>query len=173
MAITFGRKESGMIKLFVDGKMLANESMPLIASPMIGQEIWFNAQDWNDLDTGFRGSLDRFFMYADALSPKEIGRSLASKTPRMSRLAAELEIPHLTASPWALLLLCVIIGLLLLFFNWRRKVLIGSSPHSGPDPCRANSKERSRTQADPRYHIQANTDSKKQRKWTDCLCIGG
>lgn len=62
MAIIFDRKESGMIKLFLDGKLLTNESISPVASPKIGQEIWFNALDWDNLDTGFRGSLNRFTM---------------------------------------------------------------------------------------------------------------
>lgn len=70
MAIIFDRKESGMIKLFLDGKLLTNESISLVASPKIGQELWFNALDWDNLDTGFRGSLNRFTMYAGALTPE-------------------------------------------------------------------------------------------------------
>lgn len=39
MAITFDCKESGMIQLFEDGKLFTNESVSLVASPKIGQEI--------------------------------------------------------------------------------------------------------------------------------------
>ena len=78
LAITHDRRNQGIVSLFLDGRSLANGTLPLIASPKIGQEIWFNAQEWDSLDAGFRGALGRFTMYADALSPDAIARPIAS-----------------------------------------------------------------------------------------------
>lgn len=151
MAIIFDRKESGMIKLFLDGKLLTNESISLVASPKIGQELWFNALDWDNLDTGFRGSLNRFTMYAGALTPETIVKPLAPMTPRISTLAADLDLPPVTASPWALLFPCVMVVLLLFFVTRRRKGLIRLSPRLGPASSRAHNKIRSY----PRYSVES------------------
>jgi len=47
MALTMDRKTQGIVSLYLDGKSLANGSLPLVASPKVGQEIWFNAKDWD------------------------------------------------------------------------------------------------------------------------------
>ena len=167
MAIIFDRKESGMIKLFLDGKLLTNESISLVASPKIGQELWFNALDWDNLDTGFRGSLNRFTMYAGALTPETIVKPLAPMTPRISTLAADLDLPPVTASPWALLFPCVMVVLLLFFVTRRRKGLIRLSPRLGPASSRAHNKIRSY----PRYFVETLEMHKRKnhRRRTDGL----
>lgn len=55
MIISFDRRSEGKISLYLGGKLLADQSLPLIHSPKIGQEVWFNSRDWEELDTGFRG----------------------------------------------------------------------------------------------------------------------
>ena len=134
LAISFDRKEQGMISLYLDGENLGNQTLSLIASPKIGQEIWFNAQEWDNLDTGFRGTLNRFTMYADALSPDDIAKPLpsglegGSKLSTLSKFRPEISAPQFAASPWALLFPCVLVMLLLAFMVRRRKGFAGSIP---------------------------------------------
>ena len=72
ITISYDRRDEGKIQLYIDGTPLANQSLPFVHSPKIGQEVWFNARDWDNLDTGFRGELHRFTMYADALQQIDI-----------------------------------------------------------------------------------------------------
>lgn len=131
MAITFDRKTHGKVGLFLDGKSLANGTLPLVASPKIGQDIWFNAQEWDKLDTGFRGTLNRFTMYADALPPQALASPISStsrKSSSLSKLKAKIDIPHATSSPWALLFPCVILMMALLLLVRRKKGLLMAIP---------------------------------------------
>ena len=121
MALTFDRKTQGLVSLYLDGKSLANGTLPLVASPKVGQEIWFNAQDWDNLDTGFRGTLNRFTMYADALPPDAIAEPLSTASPTLFRLKGSIDIPHATSSPLALLLPFLIVMLVVLFLIRRKK----------------------------------------------------
>ncbi|KAL9136058.1 MAG: hypothetical protein Q9175_002726 [Cornicularia normoerica] len=61
LAIVFDRRDTGQILLYVDGRVVSNGTLPLVTSPKIAGEVWFNAREWNndDLDTGFRGWLHR------------------------------------------------------------------------------------------------------------------
>lgn len=75
LAIVFDRRDTGQILLYLDGKAISNGTLPLVASPKIAGEIWFNAREWNGgLDTGFRGSLHRLSIYADVVPPQELTR---------------------------------------------------------------------------------------------------
>ena len=78
MAITFDPKTQGSVSLFLDGQSFDNGTLPLVASPKVGQEIWINAEEWDLVDTSFRGTLHRFTMYAEALPPQEIAAPTAS-----------------------------------------------------------------------------------------------
>lgn len=131
MAITFDRRDRGYVNLFLDGEQIANNSMPLIASPKIGQEIWFNALDWDNLDTGFRGTLNRFTMYADALTPQDIAlplRTTSYTAEQISKLKSHINGSHAITSPWAIFFPAVIITMLLLFLGRRKKGLIMAIP---------------------------------------------
>jgi len=55
-----------------------DQNIDLVGSSKIGQDIWINARDWDELDTGFRGLLHRFTMHADALTPESINASVTS-----------------------------------------------------------------------------------------------
>jgi hypothetical protein len=131
VAITFDRRDRGYVNLFLDGEQIANNSIPLIASPKIGQEIWFNALDWDNLDTGFRGTLNRFTMYADALAPQDIAlpiKTTSYTAEQISKLKSHINGSHATTSPWAILFPAVIITVLLLFVGRRKKGLIMAIP---------------------------------------------
>ena len=131
MAVTFDRKTHGAVNLFLDGQRIANKTLPLIASPKIGQEIWFNAKDWDDLDTGFRGGLNRFTMYADALSPQDIALPISTTsytTQQISKLKTHINVSHAAASTWAIFFPVVIVVILLLFVGRRKKGLVMAIP---------------------------------------------
>ena len=131
MAITFDRRNRGSVNLFLDGERIANKTMPLIASPKIGQEIWFNARDWDNLDTGFRGTLNRFTMYADALSPQDIALPITTTSytaEQISKFKSHINVSHAATSPWAIFFPAVIIIMLLLFLGRRKKGLIMAIP---------------------------------------------
>lgn len=67
LAIIFDRRDTGTIAVYLHGEMFANTSLPLIASPKLGNEIWVNGREWDNLDTGFRGSIHRLSFFADAI----------------------------------------------------------------------------------------------------------
>lgn len=87
MAATFDRRNRESANLFLDGERIANKTMPLIASPTIGQEIWFNARDWDILDSGFRGTLNRFTMYADVLSSQDIALTITTTSYTVEQIS--------------------------------------------------------------------------------------
>lgn len=126
MALTFDRRTQGIVKLYLDGQPLANGSLPLVSSPKIGQEIWFNAQDWDKLDTGFRGTLHRFTMFADALPPSAIAKPIPSPPLVLSKLQGNIEVsnPGTTSSPMAFLFPFFIVMTLVLVLVRTRKGLI-------------------------------------------------
>lgn len=128
MALTFDRKTQGLVRLYLDGKSLANGTLPLVASPKVGQEIWFNARDWDNLDTGFRGTLHRFTMYADALPPDAVAEPLSTASPALLRLKGGIDIPHATSSPLALLLPFLVAMLVVLFLMRRKKGFVMAIP---------------------------------------------
>lgn len=128
MAVTYDRKTQGLVSLFLDGKLLTNGTLPLVASPKIGQEIWFNALNWDTLDSGFRGTLDRFTMYADALPPDAVAQPLSAASPTFSKLKASIDIPHATRSPWVILFPFFIVMLVLLLFVRRKRGLVMALP---------------------------------------------
>lgn len=128
MALTVDRKTQGLVSLYLDGQSLANGTLPLVASPKVGQEIWFNAQDWDKLDTGFRGTLHRFTMYADALPPNAVAEPLSTASPTFSKLKESIDIPHATSSPLALLFPFFIVMLVVLFLIRRKKGFVMGIP---------------------------------------------
>ena len=133
MTITYDRKNQGSISLFIDGQFLANDTLSIIASPKIGQEIWINAREWDQLDTGFRGTLNRFAMYADALPPQVVAAPISSslQTPSlMFQFKSTVSSPHLANSSWALFLPCVILTMIFLFFLRKRKGVLANLPES-------------------------------------------
>lgn len=68
MVFTFDRLRAGLVNVFVDGRHLAQQRVPLVASPKVAQEIWVNSRDFGNLDTGFRGWISRLKMCAQPLS---------------------------------------------------------------------------------------------------------
>ena len=90
LAITFDRRDTGLIAIYLNGTIIANGSLPLISSSKIGDEIWINAREWLNMDTGFRGSLYRFSMYAGVVPAEELGRPCLSIQP-----SSYLHIPSL------------------------------------------------------------------------------
>lgn len=131
MTITLDRKDQGAVNLFLDGKQLANKTIPTIASPKIAQDIWFNAQDWSNLDTGFRGRLERFTMYADILSPEDAAMPIArtSGTSSMiTKLSPSMHSTESTTSPWAVLFPCTAVLLFLLYLLRRKKGFLLAIP---------------------------------------------
>lgn len=130
MALTFDRRTQGSVNLYLDGKPLANGNLPLVSSPKVGQEIWFNAQDWGILDTGFRGTLRRFTMYADALPASAIAKPIPSPPLVLSKPQENIDIPmpEATSSPMALLLPFFVVMTLILLVIRRRKGVIMAIP---------------------------------------------
>ena len=134
ISITHDRRDYGAVDLFVDGERIANTTLPLIASPKIGQEIWFNAQNWNKMDTGFRGTLERFTMYADALPPHDVALPISTVPTRsftsthVTDLKDNINIPQAVTSPWALLFPLVMVMMVLLFIGRRKKAWLMSIP---------------------------------------------
>lgn len=131
MAVTFDRRNRESANLFLDGERIANKTMPLIASPKIGQEIWFNARDWDNLDSGFRGTLNRFTMYADVLSSQDIALTITTTSytaEQISKLKSNINVSQATTSPWAIFFPAVIILMILLFLGRKKKGLIMAIP---------------------------------------------
>ena len=102
LAIVFDRRDTGQILLYLDGKAISNGTLPLVASPKIAGELWFNAREWDkDLDTGFRGSLHRLSIYADVVPPQELARIRKRSTPHFNNYKCnitELLTPVIAAS---------------------------------------------------------------------------
>lgn len=134
VTITHDRRDHGAVNLFLDGEQIANTTLPLIASPKIGQEIWFNAQDWNKIDTGFRGTLERFTMYADALPPNDVALPISTVPDRsftythLTNLKNNIHIPQAATSPWALFFPLVMVMIVLLFIGRRKKAWLMTIP---------------------------------------------
>ncbi|KAG8532452.1 uncharacterized protein KY384_002329 [Bacidia gigantensis] len=80
LTISFDRRDNGSVAVYLDGEDAGGEDISLIYSPKIGQEIWLNSRHWDNLDTGFRGELYRFTMFADAIGPQKVVEILGSKT---------------------------------------------------------------------------------------------
>lgn len=131
LTITLDRKDRGAVNLFLDGKLLANKTISTVASPKIAQEIWFNAQNWSTLDTGFRGTLKRLTMYADSLSPEDVAMPIGTASftsSKISKLTASMHTSDSTSSPWAILFPCVALLLLHLYILRRRKSVLFAVP---------------------------------------------
>ncbi|KAK4692835.1 hypothetical protein P7C71_g4444, partial [Lecanoromycetidae sp. Uapishka_2] len=131
MIITLDRKDRGAVNLFVDGTLLANKTIPTVASPKIAQDIWFNAQEWSNLDTGFRGTLERFTMYADALTVEDIAMPIGTTlgtSSKISKLKTTLRLPESQYPPWALLLLPAAVLLFVLYLLRKRKGFLMAIP---------------------------------------------
>ena len=65
--------------MYLNGEEIVNDNLKLISSPKIGHEIWVNAREWRQLDTGFRGHIYRVKMYADIVPASELTRGSHSK----------------------------------------------------------------------------------------------
>ena len=130
MIVTLNRKDVGAINLFFDGKLLANKTVPTVVSPKIAQDIWFNAREWNNLDTGFRGTVNRFTMYADTLSPEDAASPIGiiSGPSRVSKLTSSIHLPESSSSPWAVLFPCFIVLILILYMYRRKKSALIAIP---------------------------------------------
>lgn len=74
LAIAFDRRDTGFVGVYFDGIPVSNGTLPLIPSPKIGNEIWFNSREWKVRDTGFRGQLYQFSGYADRISAEGLAR---------------------------------------------------------------------------------------------------
>ena len=134
ISITHDRRDRGAVNLFLDGGRIANTTLPIIASPKIGKEIWFNAQNWNKMDTGFRGTLERFTMYADALPPHEVALPISTVPNKsftythLTDLKNNINISQAATSPWALFFPIVMVMMVLLFIGRRKKAWLMSIP---------------------------------------------
>jgi hypothetical protein len=131
LTITLDRKDQGAVNLFLDGKLLANKTVPTIASPKIAQDIWFNAQEWSNLDTGFRGTLERFTMYADTLSPEDVAQpigSLSDTSSKISKLKSSMQLPESSSSLWAALFPLLAVFVFLLYLLRRKKGALMAIP---------------------------------------------
>ena len=78
---------SGYICVFVDGRPIANGTLPLVPSAKTAQEIWFNARTWSEKDTGFRGSLHRFSMYPRVVTPIHMAQTRKCTTRKVHSFA--------------------------------------------------------------------------------------
>ena len=78
LAITYDRKDTGATAVFLDGRPVDNGTLPLLPSPRIGDEIWLNSREWINMDTGFRGSMHRFTVYADVVPAHELAKPCKS-----------------------------------------------------------------------------------------------
>lgn len=131
LTITLDRKDQGAVNLFLDGKLLANKTVPTIASPKIAQDIWFNAQEWSNLDTGFRGTLKRFTMYADTLSPEDVAQpmgSVSATLSKISKLKSSMHLPESSSSLWAVLFPLLAVLLFLLYLLRKKKGALMAIP---------------------------------------------
>ena len=134
LALTFDRRKQGVISLYLDGESLATHAVPVVASPKLGQEIWINAQEWDVLDTGFRGTLNRFTMYADVVPPQAIAdpiRSFTQPSSKLSKLKSTIVGPQVANSSWALLFPCMLLMMVVLFVFRRRKGYLNHLPEYG------------------------------------------
>ena len=86
LAITCDRREKGTLDVYLDGTWLGAKEMQLQGEPNVGQEIWINAREWKELDMGFRGSLGRFTVYADALTPRTVKQAIPNNAASLVTL---------------------------------------------------------------------------------------
>ena len=88
LAVTYDGLRKGTASIYLDGTKLGSQWIRKKNATCIGQDVWVNARDWQELDIGFRGSMRRFTMYADAL-PREALAIPIPETPRMRSLYSE------------------------------------------------------------------------------------
>ena len=77
LAITYDRRVYGNLTVYLDGEKVGSQRLSILGSPKVGQDIWINALEWHQLDMGFRGSLRRFTMYAEALSMQDLAHPVS------------------------------------------------------------------------------------------------
>ncbi|KAL9638912.1 MAG: hypothetical protein Q9164_001253 [Protoblastenia rupestris] len=114
LAISFDRKTTGQIALYLNNEHIANDTLPLIPSPVIGNEIWLNAREWKELDTGFRGEIYGLKAWGDVVPGSELMKPITA-------------LPTSSTSPsrpsdHALTLLILLLGLAATFWIWRAKI---------------------------------------------------
>ena len=119
MTISFDRRDAGKVDLYLDGIGVGNHGLPLIVAPKIGQEIWFNAREWDQLDTGFRGELHRFTMYADALEPGDIASQIKASSTASTN--PSIAMPHFSAASSPVFFFPILMLLLFLAFAFRQR----------------------------------------------------
>lgn len=128
LAITFDRRDYGGVQIFIDGKEIGSKRLPLIDSFKAGQDIWLNARNWDELDTGFRGLLSRFTMYADALSPEDIANPISYTTAAHTASGLYVNVAHVKETSGSKFLVGVFFMFLLLYLLLQRKPLIRDMP---------------------------------------------
>ncbi len=86
------------------------------------------------MDTGFRGALERFTMYADALPPHDVALPISTVPNKsftythLTDLKNNINIPQAARSPWALFFPLVMVLMVLLFIGRRKKAWLMSIP---------------------------------------------
>lgn len=134
LAITYDRRLKGQVSVYLDGTSLGTARVPLLASPDRGLDIWINAAEFQDLDMGFRGSLRRFTMYADALSANTMSDkgSLPSIQTALSSFSSSAAVKHLSStrsgSGGSILLALTMIMVLVVFVTRSRRALVREIP---------------------------------------------
>lgn len=125
LAITYDRRQKGELGLFMDGAQIGTQPLPLQTTSKLGQDIWINAREWEEFDMGFRGSLRRFTMYADALTPDNVNQSISASSA-ISLAIPTLNLPHVprTRFQGSLLLALIILMILSVFLLRSKKAIV-------------------------------------------------
>lgn len=125
LAITFDRLTTGTIAVYINGKLVANTSLPLLASPKLGNEIWVNAREWDNLDTGFRGSLHRLSFFADVVPADAIARPIPPPIPGVRNTSRTPAPSAVTRSPdlYPVYISILVLGLLVACFRRRARIV--------------------------------------------------
>ena len=86
LAVTCDRRNKGTLDVYLDGALLGSTELQLQQEPNFGQEIWINAREWKQFDMGFRGSLRRLTMYADALTAGNVKQTIPNNAASLVSL---------------------------------------------------------------------------------------
>lgn len=125
VAITFDRREKGEMGLYIDGVQMGTQPLSLQKKPDLGQEIWINAREWDEIDMGFRGSLGRFTMYADALTADTVNQTIPANAASLLNLpVVDLEHVPVTKPQGSLFfILMVIMALSLVLVRMKKGIV--------------------------------------------------
>ena len=125
MVITFDRREKGELGLYLDGVQMGAQPLALQKESKLGQEIWINAREWDEIDMGFRGSLRRFTVYADALTADNVNQSIPANTASSLTLPAlDLQRVPVTKSQGSLLFILLAIVVVSFVLARSKKVIL-------------------------------------------------